>query len=180
MVIYGGADHHTVILVWLTSTRTECLFRLPHYNSVACLRKAAELKQQHPPPRSKGQWLMAAPGLTWGPFISGINRPVCADLPQCCRRQWAVPKRETAVTSLVPAVGAGRGYCRTGKGFHLIRGVGGGGYLRSPHCLDDTETCSQSSYTPLINLAAMKQEEQNWEGLGHDYNNIWGPKWTLN
>lgn len=47
------------------------------------------------------------------------------------------------MTSLIPAVGAGRGYCRTGTGFSPHKGA----YLRSPHCLDDTETHNPSKLT---------------------------------
>lgn len=93
--------------------------------------------------------------------MSSAEKRNSRDIPCSCCRCW-------------------EGILQDGEGFSPHKGGGGRGYLRSPHCLDDTETCSQSSYTPLINLAAMKQEEQNWEGLGHDYNNIWGPKWTLN
>ena len=66
---------------------------------------------------------------------------VCSqDPPGRCSRQWALPKGGTAVTSLTPAVGAGRGYCRTGTGFSPHKGA----YLRSPRCLDDTETHNPS------------------------------------
>lgn len=85
-------------------------------------QNAAGLKKQTPPANCRP---------TKGRSLHGNQKNfryfmcvfVFGDPPGFCRRQWVLPKGATAVTSLTPAFGIGRGNCRTGKGFHLIWGL---------------------------------------------------------
>lgn len=88
------------------------------------------------------------------------------DPPGCCWRQWALPKGGTAVTSLNPAVGAGRGYCRMRKGFHLIRGLI---YTRHTTWMTQRHAIYQSSLQthyllPQLNLAGWNKTTKTGKG----------------
>ncbi len=101
-------------------------------------------------------------------FVYNMFVCVCAnswDLPGCCSRQRALPRGGTAVTLLFPAVGAGRGYCRTGKGFHLIRGLI---YARHKAWMTQRHTIHQNSLRehllPPFNLAVRNKRTKTGKG----------------
>lgn len=94
-------------------------------------------------------------------------------LPGCCSRQWALQKGGTAVTSLIPAVGAGRGYCGTGKAFHLIWGLI---YARHTAWMTQKHTIHQSSrqkhLLPLFSLAVQNKRTKTGKGWVIYHNTI--------
>lgn len=160
-----------------------------HTTTLWLISESCRARENTHPPHCKGQSLMEVHRLAWRLLTSGkkcvhvcMNAFLCAYVlagPTWMLQQtMSIAKRRNSRDIPYSCCWCWVGILQDREGFSPHRGA----YLRSPHCLDDTERHNPSKLianTLLITLAQLgsaKQENQNRKRLGQIYHTAITPR----